>query len=92
MPIKRRTIPTIESVTRQMQAFEARYGIATGEFLRLDAAECRVDEDDAMQWLYLREQLSALQEAAVERLYAALPRGSGARLKNCENSSELLAA
>jgi len=92
MPIKKRSVPTIESVTRQMQVFEFRYRISTEEFLRQDFAECPVNEDDAMQWHYLREQLSALQDAGIERLYSAFPTGSGARLKNCENSSELLAA
>jgi len=92
MPIKRRNIPTIEGVTRQMQAFEFRYSITTDEFLRQDGLDNRVDEDDAIQWQYLREQLSALQDAAIERLYSALPKGNEVRLKNCENSSELLAA
>lgn len=92
MQIKRRSMPTIEGVTRQIQAFEFRYSISTEEFLRKDFAECPVNEDDAMQWRYLREQLSALKDAAVERLYSALPTGSKARLKNSENSSELLAA
>jgi len=57
MPIKRRNIPTIEGVTRQMQAFEFRYSITTDEFLRQDGLDNRVDEDDAIQWQYLREQL-----------------------------------
>jgi len=92
MQIKRRTLPTIEDVTRQMEAFEFRYSISTDDFLRQSSPEIRVNEDDAMQWRYLREQLSALQEAAVERLYSTMPKGSEARLRNCENSSELLAA
>jgi hypothetical protein len=92
MQIKRRTIPTIEGVTRKMKAFEFRYRITTDEFLRTDTPECSVDEDDAMEWRYLREQLSALQEAAIERLYSESPTGRNARLTNCENSSELLAA
>jgi hypothetical protein len=85
-------MPTIESVSGRMRAFEFRYRISTDEFLRQDFDQCPVSEDDAMQWHYLREQLSALQEAAIERLYSALPTGNDARLKNCENSSELLAA
>jgi len=92
MQIKRRSLPTIVDVTRQMEAFELRYSISTGEFLRQDFAESRVNEDDAMRWRYLHEQLSALHEAAIERMYSTLPKGSEARLKNCENSSELLAA
>jgi hypothetical protein len=49
-----------------MEAFELRYSISTGEFLRQDFAESRVNEDDAMRWRYLHEQLSALHEAAIE--------------------------
>ncbi len=92
MQIKRRSMPKIDGVKREMKAFEFRYSITTNEFLRQEFAETPVSEDDAMRWHYLREQLSALQDAAVERLYSALPTGSEARLKNCENSSELLAA
>lgn len=92
MPIKRRVIPTIEGVTSDMQAFEFRYKITTEEFLRQDCHGGPVDEDDAMQWRYLREQLSALKDAALESLYAAPSRGHAVELRNCENSSELLAA
>ena len=74
MPIKKRSFPTIEGVTRQMQAFEFRYSISTEEFLRQEFAEFSVNEDDAMQWHYLREQLSALQDASIERLYSAKQR------------------
>jgi hypothetical protein len=92
MQIKRRSAPTIAGVARQMKAFEFRYSISTNDFLQQDFNGNLVSEDDAMEWRYLREQFSALQEAAIERLYSALPTGSEARLKNCENSSELLAA
>ena len=92
MQIKRRTAPTIEGVARRIKAFELRYQISTDDFLRQDLSESTVCEDDAMEWRYLREQYSALQDAALERLYSALPTGNQARLKNCENSSELLAA
>lgn len=92
MQIKRRSMPTLEGVARQMEAFEFRYHITTDEFLRQEFGEKVVAEDDAMQWRYLWEQRDALQEATVERLYAAFPTGSQARLKNCENTPELLAA
>lgn len=85
-------MPTIEGVTRQMKALELRYRISTDEFLRQEPSASAVTEDDAMEWRYLREQLSALQEDAIERLYSALPTGRDARLRNCEDSSELLAA
>jgi hypothetical protein len=92
MQVKRRNIPTIEGVTRQMQVFELRYRITTDEFLRAGSSGCSVTEDDAMEWRYLREQLTALQEAAIEQVYSASPTGPTARLRNCENTSELLAA
>lgn len=91
MQIKRRNIPTIASVSKEMMALEFRYSITTDEFLR-KGLDTHVSEDDAMRWRYLREQLSALQESAVEGLYSASPKGAEARLKNCENTSELLAA
>lgn len=92
MQIKRRSTPTIEGVSRQMRAFEFKYRITTEEFLRSAGPECQVTEDDAMQWHYLHEQLSALQEAAIERVYSASRTGLSARLTNCENTSEKLAA
>jgi hypothetical protein len=92
MLIKRRNVPTIDGVARQLRAFEFRYRVSTDDFLRQDFSESAVTEDDAMEWRYLCEQFSALKEAAVERYYSALPTGNQARLKNCENSSELLAA
>ncbi len=92
MQIKRRNIPTIEGVTRQMQVFERRYCITTEEFLSAGPSESSITEDDAMEWRYLREQLSALQEAAIEQVYSTSPTGHAARLRNCENTSELLAA
>lgn len=92
MQVKRRNIPTIEGVTRQMQVFELRYHITTDEFLCAGASESSITEDDAMEWRYLREQLSALQEAAIEQVYSTSPTGPTARLRNRENTSELLAA
>ena len=92
MQIKRRSAPTIAGVARQMKAFEFRYKISTDDFLQQDFSGNAISEDDAMEWRYLREQLSALQEAGIEKMYSALPTGSKARLKNCENFSELLAA
>ena len=92
MQVKRRNVPTIEEVARRMKAFEFRYAISTDDFLRQDFSESVVSEDDAMEWHYLCEQFSALQSAAIERLYSALPTGHEARLTNCDNSSELLAA
>lgn len=92
MQIKRRSAPTLEGVTHQLKAFEFKYHITTDEFLRQEFDEKLIAEDDAMQWRYLREQHDALQEVTIERLYAAFPTGSRARLKNCENTPELLAA
>jgi hypothetical protein len=90
MPIQGRSTPTLTGVARQIRSFEVLYGIDTAVFIRNDEQSCNVDEDDAMQWFYLIEQLSALQEAAVGTLYSAVyDRGP---LQNSENSPELLAA
>lgn len=91
MQIKRRNTPTIQGVSRKMRAFEFRYRISTDDFLR-EGSESNVSEDDATQWRYLREQLSALQAAAIRHLYANSPVGQEARLKNCEDSSKLALA
>ena len=92
MQIKRRTAPTIDGVFRQLKEFEFRYHISTEDFVREDSSANAIGEDDAMEWRYLREQYSALQEDAIERIYSTLPTGNEARLNNCEDSSELLAA
>jgi hypothetical protein len=92
MQIKRRPMPTIDGVVRGMKAFEFRYRITTDQFLQGGCTAAMVSEDDAMEWRYLREQLSALQEALIERVYSGSPTGNEARLTNSENSSELLAA
>lgn len=89
MQIKRRSTPTIEGVSRQLREYQLRYQISTDDFLRQDSSESTVSEDDAMQWHYLCEQLSALQGAAIKRLYATYPTGREARLKNSDDSSNL---
>lgn len=65
-----RNTPTIESVTRQIEALEARYGLETEEFVAEDGRVASVDPDDGVEWLYLVEQLQVLRELAVESLYA----------------------
>jgi hypothetical protein len=62
--------PTIDSVTREIEAFEARYGIETEELVLHDGRIDRVDSEDAIDWLFLYEQLRVLRELAVESLYS----------------------
>ena len=90
MTILRRSAPTLTGVARQLAAFERQYSISTADFTADDERSNDVDEDDAMQWMYLLEQLSALQEAAVGRLYSAV--SFREPLRNEENSPELLVA
>lgn len=65
-----RNTPTIESVTREIEAFEHRYGVDTEELVRLEGRIEAVSSDDAVDWLFLNEQLQVLRELAVESLYA----------------------
>jgi hypothetical protein len=85
-----RNTPTIESVTREIEVFESRYGIETEQLVQHEGRIPAVDPEDAVDWLYLYEQLRVLRELAVESLY------SGSRhtepLKNAYCSPALLAA
>jgi len=90
MSVQRHSTPTLAGVARQIKALEVQYSMSSAEFVRNDDRNCGVDEDDAMQWLYLIEQLSALQEAAVGTLYSSVYDSSP--LQNSESSPELLAA
>jgi hypothetical protein len=92
MPIQRRSAPTLEGVARQIKAFEIRYNMDTEAFLEQGCDGSAVDEDDAMQWEYLHEQLVVLREAAVETLYAAQLEGRETLLQNVDTAPELLAA
>jgi hypothetical protein len=66
-----RNTPTIDSVTREIEAFEARYGLETEVFVAENGRVLAVDPDDGVEWLYLVEQLQVLRELAVESLYAS---------------------
>lgn len=90
MPVQRRSTPTLAGVARQIKAFEVQYCMSSAEFVGNEDRAYSVDEDDAMQWLYLIEQLSALQEAAVGTLYSTVY--DSGPLQNSESSPELLAA
>ena len=65
-----RNTPTIESVTREIEAFENRYGIETEELVMREGRIPEVNGEDAVDWLFLFEQLRVLREMAVESLYA----------------------
>ena len=85
-----RNTPTIESVTREIEAFESLYSIDTEELVLHEGRVPAVDREDAVDWLYLYEQLRVLRELAVESLY------SGSQhtvlLQNAYCSPEKLAA
>jgi len=89
MPIQRRSTPTIAGVARHIVAFETRYALDSRVFLARDSRSSHVDEDDAMQWSYLCEQLKVLREDALEVLYSV---PDDAVLENFEDSREQLAA
>jgi hypothetical protein len=90
MPIQRRNTPTLTGVARQIEAFEARYRIDTVTFLQQEGRIAEIDSEDGVEWLYLAEQLRALQEAAVEDLYSS--HCETVLLQNDECCPELLAA
>lgn len=90
MTIQRREAPTLESVVQKIADFEHRYRIETAVFTLNDHRSNHVDEDDAMEWLYLIEQVCALADSAVGSLYATA--SVGRLLDNVEDSSELLVA
>jgi hypothetical protein len=90
MSIQRRSAPTIAGVARQIAAFEAAYDLDTKVFLIRDFRSCNVDEDDAMEWSYLCDQLRVLREDALESMYAAGE--DQVRLENFDDCPELLAA
>jgi hypothetical protein len=66
MPTQIRNAPTIAEVTRKIAEFEDMYGLSTEVFVTHDSLSANVDEDDAMEWNYLHEQLCALREDALE--------------------------
>lgn len=66
MPIQRRSAPTIAGVAGKIAEFENMYELDTKVFLVRDSRSAHVDEDDAMEWAYLHEQLCALREDALE--------------------------
>lgn len=65
-----RNTPTIESVTREIEVFENRYGIETEALVELEGRIPAVESEDAVDWLFLYEQLRVLRELAVETLYS----------------------
>ena len=67
-----RNTSTIESVTREIETFETRYGIDTEELVLHDGRISQVNGEDAVDWLFLNEQLRVLRELAVESLYSGI--------------------
>jgi len=82
--------PTIESVTREIEAFESRYGLETEDFVGQEGRVATVEREDGVEWLYLVEQLQVLRELAVESLYAH--RQDTPHLQNDDCPLEKLAA
>ena len=91
MSVQKRNAPTIEEVARARREFEIRYEMDTETFLQQGCDDGVVDEDDAMQWEYLSEQLEVLRAAAVVHMYSLPSRGSET-LSNNRFDPELLAA
>ncbi len=90
MPNQIRNTPTIESVTREIEAFESRYGLETEVLVQHEGRIAEVDREDAVDWLFLYEQLRVLRELAVESLYSGSHRV--VLLQNTDCEPEKLAA
>jgi hypothetical protein len=70
MPVQQLAPPTLNEISQETARFEERFGVSTAEFLANENALPEIDEDDAVEWLYLAEQLKALQQVAAASPYA----------------------
>jgi hypothetical protein len=84
MPIKRGPEVTIESVTSKLKSFERRYELATDDFVKFAQLGENVRESDAIEWLYLAEQLRVLSE---DYYRYNLHSGNRGKLSNIEPES-----
>ena len=87
MPIQRRSVPTLDSVSRKIKDFERQHHVSTEDFL--GNSSINIDQDDAMNWLFLVEQRKVLLSAFTG--YARLKVKTSTHLVNHQRP-ELLAA
>ncbi len=86
MPIQQLAPPTLNEINQELAQFEGRFHISTEEFLASEQHGAQIDEDDAVQWLFLVEQRRVL------RANPYLRSETGKSLKNCYSVLDRLAA
>lgn len=62
MPVEQIAPPTLAEIAQNLKEYEKKYRISTVDFLEVDGEIAEVDDDDAMEWLYLVEQFRSLQQ------------------------------
>jgi hypothetical protein len=72
MSIQHLAPPTIDEVEHALRALETQYGITTPAFIEVEGRVPNVDEDDAVEWDYLVEQLRCLREVEVKFSYSRI--------------------
>ena len=72
MSVQQIAPPTIDEIERALRAFETQYRISTPAFIEADGRISDVDEDDAVEWAYLVEQLQCLREVEVRFSYSRI--------------------
>jgi len=74
MPVEQVKAPSIAEVRRDLKAYEEQYAMSTAEFQAKCGCDDRIDEDDAVEWLYRAEQLRVLEEGDARSPYARAER------------------
>ncbi|MFP5276767.1 MAG: hypothetical protein ACLGPM_06610 [Acidobacteriota bacterium] len=90
MPIQKLTPPTLDEINRAIAGFEERSQMTSEDFVQMEQPVSQLDEDDAVEWLYLIEQRRALRNAARVQPYSRSQAGKS--LKNCHDVLDRLAA
>jgi len=90
MPVQQLAPPTVSEIERDIAAFETQYQVSTRAFVEADGRVSEIDEDDAVDWFYLVEQLKFLRRGEVISSYSRAANSSS--LKNCVDVMDRLAA
>ncbi len=61
MTVEQRKPLTLEEVVQELREFEEKYSMSTAEFQAKLGLDFRVEDDDAMDWLYRAKQLLVLR-------------------------------
>ena len=89
MSVQQLSPPTVEEIERDLAEFEAQYQISTADFVVAAYCVPGVDEDDAVNWSYLIEQLKFFRRIEVVSSYSRVD--PAPLLENCDTTSDRLA-